>query len=92
MDVILSKGSQKFIQKLQSKYAKQIATKIKELAVLGHCHDSKKLKCDICSSYYRIDVGEYRIIYQHEGKDLNIILVGKRNDDEVYNLFKRKKK
>ncbi len=71
------------------KHAKQIAIKIKELAHLGQVHDSKMLK-GTSENYHRVDVGEYRIIYQIENIEIRILLIGKRNDNEVYNLFKRK--
>jgi mRNA interferase RelE/StbE len=34
--------------------------------------------------YRRADQGEYRFIYKVEGEIIYILLVGKRNDDEVY--------
>jgi mRNA interferase RelE/StbE len=40
--------------------------------------------------YWRVDIGEYRIIYEVEGNTLCIILIGKRNDDEVYKKLRRK--
>ncbi len=41
--------------------------------------------------YYRVDSGEYRIVYRLDiDADLvEVILVGKRNDDEVYKQLKR---
>ncbi len=90
MKIKLSKDSSKFLKKLGSnKFAKQIALKIKELAVKGHTHDSKKLKGNL-SSYHRADTGEYRIIYKIENDELIIPLIGKRNDGEVYKLMERK--
>ena len=93
MGIILSRDAQKFIAKLESKQAKQVALKIKELERLGHLNDSKKLKGSIENvDYYRVDIGEFRVIYRLEHEDIYILLVGKRNDDEVYKLFKRKMK
>jgi len=91
MKLILSKEAQKFIAKLDNKQAKQIIIKIKELQDLGHLHDSKKLK-GATTEYHRTDTGEFRIIYQIESEALAVFLVGKRNDNEIYNRFKRKKK
>ena len=91
MNIILTKDSRKFIEKLGEKNARQIAIKIKELSSFGHLNDSKPLKGSK-ENYYRTDVGEFRIIYRHQEEDLEILLVGKRNDNEVYNLFKRKTK
>jgi mRNA interferase RelE/StbE len=51
--------------------------------------DSKELTG--YSNYYRVDSGEYRIIYRFNASEdlVEIILVGKRNDDEVYKQLKR---
>lgn len=89
MDLTLSKDAQKFIAKLEEKQARQIALRIMDLKNFGHLHDSKKLKGSEID-YYRVDAGEFRIIYQIEEETILILLVGKRNDNEVYNQFKRK--
>jgi mRNA-degrading endonuclease RelE of RelBE toxin-antitoxin system len=45
----------------------------------------------ILGGVYRVDSGEYRIVYCFDpNADLvEVILVGKRNDDEVYKQLKR---
>jgi len=83
----ISKKAQKFLRRLPSKQQNQIAVKIKELKHYGHTSDSLALKG---SCWHRVDVGEYRIIYDIEDKIvLFIALVGKRNDDEVYKKLRR---
>ncbi|XVN40859.1 MAG: type II toxin-antitoxin system RelE/ParE family toxin [Rickettsia endosymbiont of Argas persicus] len=90
MALILSKESQKFIEKLDAKQARQIAIKIRELSELtNHPNDSKLLK-GVDEQYYRLDVGEFRIIYQKDKIKTCIFLIGKRNDGEVYKLFKKR--
>jgi mRNA interferase RelE/StbE len=44
------------------------------------------------AEYYRVDSGEYRIVYYFDSDaDLvEVILVGKRNDDEVYKQLQRR--
>ena len=86
LDIRISRLSQKFIVKLALKHINQIKTKLHELRQDPYPHDSKQL---IGFDYYRADVGEYRIIYKTEENVLFIILVGKRNDDEVYKKLKR---
>lgn len=86
LDIRISRLSQKFIVKLPLKHINQIKTKLHELRRDPYPHDSKQL---IGFDYYRADVGEYRIIYKTEENVLFIILVGKRNDDEVYKKLKR---
>jgi mRNA interferase RelE/StbE len=85
--LIISKKAQKFLSKLPPKQQNQVAVKIKELKKNGHGVNSIHLKG---SAWYRVDVGEYRIIYDIENKnELLITLVGKRNDDEVYKKLRR---
>jgi mRNA interferase RelE/StbE len=36
------------------------------------------------SDYYRVDQGEFRIVYEIRSEEVYIVRVGKRNDDEVY--------
>jgi mRNA-degrading endonuclease RelE of RelBE toxin-antitoxin system len=39
---------------------------------------------------YRKDVGEYRIIYKFDDETVYVLLIGKRNDDDVYKRLTRK--
>jgi mRNA interferase RelE/StbE len=89
VELTLSKDARKFISKLNDKQAKQIAIKIVDLQNSGHMQDSKNLRGNSLD-YYRVDVGEFRIIYQIEDSNLLVMLVGKRNDSEVYKQYKRK--
>lgn len=92
MEIRLSNISTKFLEKLEvQKTAKQIALKIKKLGAQGHFNDSKALKSALCG-YYRVDVGEYRIIYKISDKELLIPIIGKRNDGEVDKMRERLKK
>lgn len=78
-----------FLKGLQPKIAAQIAKKVLALNVDPLPADSKELTG--YPGFYRVDSGEYRIVYRFDtGSDLiEIILVGKRNDDEVYKQLKR---
>jgi mRNA interferase RelE/StbE len=40
--------------------------------------------------FHRVDIGEYRIVYAWDDKTVDVFLIGKRNDDEVYKRLKRK--
>ncbi|MEH2311302.1 MAG: type II toxin-antitoxin system RelE/ParE family toxin [Nostoc sp.] len=78
-----------FLNGLQPKIAAQIAKKVLALNVEPLLADSEQL-----SGYqglYRVDSGEYRIVYRYfPDRDLiEVILVGKRNDDDVYKRLKR---
>lgn len=43
------------------------------------------------AGYYRVDSGEYRIVYRFNANEdlVEVILVGKRNDDDVYKRLER---
>ncbi len=77
----ISKDSQKFLDILPPKQFRQVVAKVFTLLEEPRPHDTKTLKG---YSFLRNDVGEYRIIYDVMGGTLRLILVGKRNDDEVY--------
>ena len=66
---------------LPAKHFRQIALKIFDLLKNPNPADSKSLTG---YPYMRADSGEYRIIYRVESDTLKVILVGKRNDSEVY--------
>lgn len=78
-----------FPQGLQPKIAAQIAKKVLSLNVNPLPSDSKVLSG--YTGYYRVDSGEYRIVYRfNPNEDLvEVILVGKRNDDQVYKQLRR---
>lgn len=78
-----------FLQGLQPKIVAQIAKKILALNMEPLPADSKKLAG--YSDLYRVSIGEYRIVYRFlVDEDLvEVILVGKRNDHEVYKQLKR---
>ena len=74
---------------LQPKIAAQIAKKVLALNIDPLPPDSKQLSG--YPGYYRVDSGEYRIVYRfNPNQDLvEVILVGKRNDDDVYKRLER---
>ncbi len=78
-----------FVGDLQAKQYKQIVGAILNLAVNPIPHDSAKLKG--YDDLYRKDVGEFRIIYHFDSETLFIILVGNRNDSDVYKKLKRQR-
>ncbi|MBC7754412.1 MAG: type II toxin-antitoxin system RelE/ParE family toxin [Moraxellaceae bacterium] len=88
LKIEISKRAEKFIRKLPAKQKRQIITKIMSLRLNSEPHDSIQLKGH--DFYRRTDIGEYRIIYYvRESVVLIILLVGKRNHDEVYKQLKR---
>ncbi len=83
----LTHKAQDFLKALQAKPFKQITMGIIELTQNPQPHDSKALKG--YTGLFRKDSGEYRIIYRYDDSTIYIMLIGKRNDDEVYKQLER---
>ncbi len=79
----IGKKTLKFLARLPEKHFLQIQRRILELAQNPRPHDSEQMRG---SRYFRLDQGEYRVVYdiQKEVLVILIIKVGKRNDGEVY--------
>lgn len=71
-----------FLSKLPPKQKAQISIKILELFNNPKPIDSIQMKGE--KNYFRVDIGEYRIVYTFINDELYIELVGKRNDGDVY--------
>ena len=84
----ITKDAQKFIEKLPPKQSKQIIMSIFKLSNNPFPNDYKHLSGH--PNCYRIDCGEYRICYKVFEKDVFIIVIGIRNDDDVYKKIERK--
>lgn len=78
----ITKSARKDLAGLQPKIFKQIVTKILLLPENPRPQDYKQLKG--YTNVYRVDQGEYRILYTIDSNEIEVFRVGKRNDDEVY--------
>ena len=87
LTIKLSKRADKALSKISTKQAKQIATRIKQLALDPEALPTVELKG--YTPWRRAKSGEYRIIYKIDEDILRVALVGKRNDDEIYRLIER---
>ena len=87
--LILSDDARKFIEKLPPKHVKQVLLKTIALSSDPEPPDSIGLK-DCRKGYRRTTSGEYLIIYRVVDDILEVFLIGKRNDDEVYRQLSRK--
>jgi len=85
----LTHQSKKFVGKLPPKQFRQVVNKVLELMANPEPPDSIHMEG---YPFKRVDIGEYRIVYRVEGDCVNVACIGKRNDDEVYKLLKRKLK
>lgn len=84
----INKKVDDFLEKLPPKQFKQIYTCILNLRKNCTPHDSSKLKG--YDDLYRVDIGEYRIIYNFDNEIVYIRLVAKRNDGDAYKQLKNK--
>ena len=89
LKIDLSRQAEKFLKQITPKHGKQVAKKLMELRVDPRPPDSWPLKGEY-STYRRADVGEYRIIHRVDGDILRAVVIGKRNDDEVYRMLRRR--
>jgi mRNA interferase RelE/StbE len=78
-----------FLERQTPKIAAQVSKKVFGLGVDPRPHDSRELRG--YPGYRRLDSGEYRIVYRISGRDdvVTVVLIGKRNDDAVYEKLRR---
>jgi len=81
LPIELQPAARRFLETLPPKQFRQVVRKIFALADDSAPPDSRLLKG---YPFRRADAGEYRIIYDLAERGLRVVLVGKRNDDEVY--------
>ena len=77
----------KFLDQLDAKQFKQVARRVFALTSDVTPPDSIKLEG---SKFRRVDQGEYRLVYDFDQDTVYVIVIGKRNDDQVYAKLRRK--
>jgi len=83
----LSRQAATFLKELSAKPARQIAEKLKALAANPDALPSEGLKG--YAPMRRLKAGEFRIIFVVDVETVQIRLIGKRNDDEIYKALER---
>jgi mRNA interferase RelE/StbE len=78
-----------YIRDLEPKQFKQVMNKVLSLLENPSPADSILLKGH--TDLYRTDIGEHRIVYRFDDKNVWLYVVAKRNDGEVYKQVERKK-
>jgi mRNA interferase RelE/StbE len=87
--ISFSRTALKFYFDMQPKQFKQMARALYELTQDPFPEDSRELKG--YAGFYRKDVGEFRVVYGVEAECVLVDVIDKRNDDEVYKSFKRRR-
>jgi mRNA interferase RelE/StbE len=85
--LVLSKQAAAFLRELPAKQARQIAEKIDAL-----CNAPDSVPSELLKGYApmrRLKSSEFRIIFVVEDDFVQIRLIGKRNDDEIYKALGR---
>jgi mRNA interferase RelE/StbE len=72
---------------LPAKQYRQVMSAIIELLREPFPHYSRPIAG---APFFRIELGEFRVIYRADDEQVYILAVGKRNDSEVYRLLERK--
>jgi mRNA interferase RelE/StbE len=83
----LSRQAERFLRELPVKQARQIAEKLQALVADPSSLPSEQLRG--YAPMRRLRAGEFRIIYVIEGEVVQVRLIGKRNDDEIYKALGR---
>ena len=86
LSLYLENRAKRFLSKLPPKHFDQVSRKIATLRENPFPPDTKRLKG---MDWYRVDIGEYRIVYNVRNNMLDIPLIGKRNDNDVYKRLER---
>lgn len=85
----LTNEAHDFIKKLDAKHFKQVMNRV--LGLLGDPSPADSSALKGYADLFRIDQGEYRIVYRFDEESVSVLVVDKRNDDEVYKVLARKK-
>lgn len=80
-DINLEKNVEKFIRKQSKEMQKRILIAINKLPE----GDVKKLKG--FGNYYRLRVGDIRVIFQKDGDRLKILVIDIGNRGQIYNKY-----
>lgn len=83
MNLEITKAAIKFLDGLDGKQYKQVVGTVLSLLKNPLPNDSSNLK-GAKNGEKRVDIGEYRIIYTFNNQLVSILIIGKRNGDEVY--------
>jgi mRNA interferase RelE/StbE len=88
MKLLMHNSARKFLEALDAKQNKQVSVR-----VLGLMHESQPHDMRHLSGYprhFRIDVGEFRVVYLIDGDTVNVKAINRRNDDAVYRELSRR--
>jgi mRNA interferase RelE/StbE len=83
----LSRQAERFLRDLPTKQARQIAEKLLALRIDPLSQSSEQLRG--YAPMRRLRAGEFRIIFAVCDAVIQVRLIGKRNDDDIYKMLER---
>jgi len=88
--LLIERRAYDFLEKLkrEKKHYIQVISKLLSLTRDPYPNDAKKIKGEKLS-FLRVDAGEFRIVYLVEDDTIKVVVIGRRNDDEVYRMLGR---
>lgn len=90
MNLDMTKQALKAAKKLDAKQFRQVISAVLALMENPEPHDSQ-IRKGASRGERRIDVGEYRVIYAVKNNLVEVLVIGQRNDDDVYKIWERMK-
>ncbi|GAB3436699.1 type II toxin-antitoxin system RelE/ParE family toxin [Massilia solisilvae] len=78
----------KFLASLDAKQYRQVGKKVFSLLRNSEPQDSEAME-GAKNGEKRVDVGEYRVVYIATDTLVDVLVIGKRNGDEVYRIWQR---
>ncbi|MBA3995205.1 MAG: addiction module toxin RelE [Cyanobacteria bacterium DS2.3.42] len=88
MSLNITKEASGFVRGLDAKQFKQVMNKVLSLLSNPTPADSNALRG--YENLLRVDIGEYRIVYRFDDKQVSVLVIDKRNDDQAYKKLTRK--
>ena len=88
LNLNITKEAHDFVRGLDAKPFRQVMNKVLSLLANPTPADSSTLKG--YENLLRVDIGEHRIVYRFNDKQVSVLVIDKRNDDEVYKKLARK--
>jgi mRNA interferase RelE/StbE len=85
--ISFTKDAVKFVRDLETKPARQIYEKTIALVLDPRPAASTELKAH--KGFLRMRVGDFRVIYRVAPELIEVVLIDKRSDDEVYKHLER---
>jgi mRNA interferase RelE/StbE len=86
----ITKQALKACGKLDAKQYRQVVSAVLGLLTNPEPHDSQQMR-GATRGERRLDIGEYRVVYAVKSDEVEVLVIGNRNDGDVYKQWDRLK-